>query len=134
MRASSARAAGRASGVAPTRGGNNFATIQGKTAINVSDGTDAARNQLPNPISRPAFCTICTPIGLVEEAVIHSAEEIARPAMAQNIKEAPSRLPSTSSGLDPVFATYRTIGKRTPPRAVLLWKAGAMTASVSTML
>ncbi len=32
------------------------------------------------------------------------------------------------------MATERTIGKSTPPRAVLLGNAGAMAASVSTML
>ena len=64
MPASSLRAAAGASGVAPTPGGKIFATSRGNIAIAMSDGTEEARNQFPKPISSPAFCAICTPIGL----------------------------------------------------------------------
>ena len=55
-------------------------------AIATSDGTEEARSQLPKPILSPAFCAICTPIGLAEVAVIQSAEESARPAIEQNMR------------------------------------------------
>jgi hypothetical protein len=51
-----------------------FETSRGNIAIAKSDGTEEARNQLPKPISTPAFCAICTPIGLHEVAVRHRAE------------------------------------------------------------
>ena len=51
----------------------------------MSDGTAEARNHLPKVISSPAFCTICTAIGLQEVAVIQRAEEIARLAIPQNM-------------------------------------------------
>ena len=86
MLASSARAAAGASGVAPTRGGKSFETSRGNIAIAMSAGTEEARNQLPNPISSPDFCAICTPIGLAEVAVIQRAEETARLAIAQNMR------------------------------------------------
>ena len=52
----------------------------------MSDGTAEARSHLPKSISSPAFCTICTAIGLAEVAVIQSAEETARLAIAQNMR------------------------------------------------
>ena len=86
MPASSLRAAAGASGVLPTPGGKSFATIRGRSTIATSDGTAEARNHFPKSISSPAFCTICTAIGLQEVAVIHSAEETARLAIAQNMR------------------------------------------------
>ncbi len=86
MPASSLRAAAGASGVLPTPGGKNFATISGSSAIATSVGTDEARIHLPKSIDRPAFSAICTPIGLQDVAVIHSADETARPAIEQNIR------------------------------------------------
>ena len=86
MRARSLRAAAGASGVAPTRGGKSFATSRGNIAIAMSDGTEEARSQLPKPISSPAFCAICAPIGLHEVAVIQRAEETARLAIPQNMR------------------------------------------------
>ena len=78
---------------------------------------------------------ICTPIGLADVAVIHSADDTARLAIVQNIRYAPSRRLSSSSGREPApCATDSTTGNSTPPRAVLLGNAGAITASVSTML
>ncbi len=75
-----------ASGVAPTPGGKIFETSSGNITIAISVGTEEAASQLPNPISSPALCTICTPIGLHEVAVIHSAEETARLAIVQNMR------------------------------------------------
>ena len=54
--------------------------------IATSDGTEEARSQLPKLISSPAFCAICTPIGLAEVAVIQRADEIARLAIPQNMR------------------------------------------------
>src|SRR5262249_25266130 len=63
------------------------------------------------------------------------ADDTARLAMEQNIRYPPSRRPWGSSGFEPVpCATDSTMGNKTPPRAVLLGKAGAITASVTTML
>ena len=80
------RAAAGASGVLPTRGGKIFATIRGMSPIAINDGTDEARNHFAKSILSPAFSAICTAIGLAEVAVIQSAEETARPAIAQNIR------------------------------------------------
>src|SRR4029077_3873690 len=74
-------------------------------------------------------------IGFADVAVIHRADDTARLAMPQNIRYPPNRRPSGSSGREPdPRATERTIGKSTPARAVLLGNAGAMRASVSTIL
>ena len=86
MPASSLRAAAGASGVAPTPGEKIFATSRGNIPIATSVGTEEARSQLPKPISNPAFCAICTPIGLAEVAVSQRAEETARLAIAQNMR------------------------------------------------
>ena len=86
MPASSLRAAAGASGVLPTRGGKSFATIRGRSPIATSEGTAEARSHFPKSISSPACWTICTAIGLAEVAVIHSAEETARPAIEQNMR------------------------------------------------
>ncbi len=61
-------------------------TRNGNMAIATSVGTEEAHSQLPNPISSPAFCTICTLIGLHDVAVIQRAEETARLAIAQNMR------------------------------------------------
>jgi hypothetical protein len=74
-------------------------------------------------------------MGLAEVAVSQRAEETLRLAIPQNMRYAPIHFDVPSSGLDPPdCARERTMGKRTPPRAVLLGKAGAMTASVTKML
>ena len=86
MPASSLRAAAGASGVLPTRGGKSFATSRGSSPIAISEGTEEASKHFPNSISSPAFCTICTPIGLAEVAVIQRAEETARLAISQNMR------------------------------------------------
>ena len=86
MLAIAARAAAGASGVAPTRGGNSLETSRGNNPIATSAGTQEAMSQDPNPISTPNFCEICTPIGLADVAVIHSAEETARLAIVQNMR------------------------------------------------
>ena len=78
---------------------------------------------------------ISTPMGLAEVAVSQRAEETLKLAMPQNMRYAPIRRLVPSSGLDPPdSARERTMGKSTPPLAVLLGKAGAMTASVKKML
>src|SRR4029077_3236820 len=86
MLARSLRAAAGASGVLPTRGGKIFATMRGRRPSATSDGTAEASNHLPKLISSPAFCTICTAIGLQEVAVIQRAEEIARLATPKNMR------------------------------------------------
>ena len=86
MAASSLRAAAGASGVLPTPGGKSCATIRGSSAIAMSEGTDEARSHFPKSISSPACWTICTAIGLADVAVIHNAEETARPAIEQNMR------------------------------------------------
>jgi hypothetical protein len=52
----------------------------------ISDGTAEARSHFPKSIWSPACSTICKATGLAEVAVIHSAEETARPAIEQNMR------------------------------------------------
>src|SRR5207248_2679624 len=133
--ANALRAAAGASGVSPTPGGNKRASNQGNVTIATSAGTQAAMSHFPNPTSKPYSFATCTAIGFADVAVIQRADDTAKLAMPQNIRYPPRRRPSGLSGSDPdPRATERTMGKSTPPRAVLLGNAGAMAASVSTML
>src|SRR6185312_10695648 len=84
--ASAFRAAAGASGVAPTPGGNKRASNQGSARIETSAGTDEAISHFPKPTFTPYFCATWIAIGFADVAVIHSAEETARPAMVQNIR------------------------------------------------
>src|SRR5262245_31218066 len=109
--------------------------IQGRRTIAVSAGTQDATSHEPKPIVRPDARAISTPIGFADVAVSQSAEETLRLTMPQNIRYAPARRSVPSSGFEPVpWARESTIGKRTPARAVLLGKAGAISASVKKML
>src|SRR5512134_353028 len=109
--------------------------MRGRRRIATSVGTDEATSQEPKPMERPKVRPTSTPMGLAEVAVSQRAEETLRLAIPQNIRKAPIRRAVPSSGLEPPdCARERTMGKRTPPRAVLLGKAGAMTASVTKML
>ncbi len=84
--ASALRAATGASGVSPTPGGKIRATTHGSSRIAVSAGTEAAMSHLPKPISSPNSRATWMPIGLADVAVIQSADETARLAIAQNIR------------------------------------------------
>jgi len=68
-------------------------------------------------------------------AVNHSADDSVRLAMPENMRKLPSRWrPSTPGRAPAASASESTSGKRTPERAVLLGKAGAMTPSTTKML
>ena len=83
----------------------------------------------------PKVRLISTPMGLTEVAVSQRAEETLRVAIPQNMRKPPIRRCVPSSGRDPPdCARESTMGKSTPPRAVLLGNAGAMRASVRKML
>src|SRR5512133_412463 len=84
--ASALRAAAGASGVEPTPGGKSRAMSQGNKTIHTSVGTDDAMIHLPKPTFTPYSRATCIAIGLAEVAVIQSAEDTARLAMAQNIR------------------------------------------------
>ena len=84
--ASALRAATGASGVLPTPGGKSRATTSGSSRIAVSAGTEAATQPLAEADLEPESCATWMPIGLADVAVIHSADETARLAIAQNIR------------------------------------------------
>ena len=68
-------------------------------------------------------------------AVSHSADDSVRLAMPENIRKRPSRRRSSRSGVAPAAsATESASGNSTPERAVLLGKAGAISASSAKML
>src|SRR5512135_749376 len=109
--------------------------MRGRRRMATSVGTDAAISQEPKPMERPKVRPISNPMGLAEVAVSQRAEETLKLAMPQNMRKAPIRFAVPSSGLEsPDWESESTMGKRTPPLAVLLGKAGAMTASVKKML
>ena len=62
------------------------ATTHGSSRIAVRAGAEAIISHLPNPISTPNRCATWIPTGLADVAVIHSADETARLAIAQNIR------------------------------------------------
>ena len=98
-------------------------------------GTEAAISHWPKPMLIPYCCATWIAMGFADVAVIHSADDTARLAMALNIRYPPNLRPLGSSGREPdPWATDSTMGYSTPPRAVLLGKAGAMAASVRMML
>jgi len=100
-----------------------------------SAGTHDASSHPPKSICTPSFSAMDAPMGFAEVAVSHSADDTARLAIPQNMRKPPVRLRAGSEGVDPALSAIEsTTGKRTPDRAVLLGKAGAMRASVKKML
>jgi hypothetical protein len=68
-------------------------------------------------------------------AVSHRAEESVRLTIPETIRYCPSRRRGSRSGLAPAASAIEYArGKSTPERAVLLGKAGDITASTAKML
>ncbi|NTV86733.1 MAG: hypothetical protein HGA21_08330 [Burkholderiaceae bacterium] len=80
------RAASGAPGVSVTPGGNTQKISRGSTAMTASAGTEATSSHLPKSTFSPCSAASETPIGFADVAVSHSAEEMARLAMPQNIR------------------------------------------------
>src|SRR3954465_11908657 len=88
-----------------------------------------------NPISTPDFFASSAPSGLPAIAVSQSADESVRLAIPENIRNRPRRLRSSRPGVAPArSALDDTSGNSTPERAVLLGKAGEISASTAKML
>src|SRR5262245_14465342 len=99
------------------------------------DGTQEAISHDAKPISTPWPLPVPAPSGLAAMAVSHNAEASARLAMPENIRNWPRRRRLASPGLAPAAsAIEKARGKRTPERAVLLGKAGAIRPSTRKML
>src|SRR5262245_44384777 len=93
-------------------------------------GTEEATSQEPQPISRPWPRAISAPSGLAAMAVNQRAEETVRLAIPENMRKPPRRSrPGTPALAPAASATDSASGYRTPERAVLLGKAGAITPS-----
>ena len=134
MPASSLRAAAGASGVAPTRGGKVFATSRGSIPIAMSDGTEEASSHFPKSIwTRPSRDLHGDRVGGGGRHPKRGGDREARHRAEHQIAAQAPALGIVGLRARPL-ATDSTIGKSTPPRAVLLGNAGAMAASVSTML
>ena len=131
--ASSSRANCRASGVRRTSGGKTRCNNQGEITKATDVGTTAASSQEPNVSFTSAICNAkAAPVGLALMAVSHRPEDNERLTMLPIIRNAPRRLRVASSGSEPLLSAIAlTMGNRTPDRAVLLGKAGAIKTSVS---
>src|SRR3954454_17716569 len=97
-------------------------------------GGAEAINHEPNEICTPYCRAISAPSGLAAMAVNQRADDTVRLAIPENIRNRPRRWRSLPGSAPAARAMDSVRGYRTPERAVLLGKAGAISPSTRKML